>query len=408
MTAKTHLSLLIFGCVVLQSPGCSSAPQQPVVPSVEDHVLSLPIDTRKVKIELLWKKTMLGLIGDLNLSQDGSTVLVATSPNRELVPGGASTPTVSAWSSENGKLRWKHTLPAPVKAQTISPDGRLAVASNYDGELAAWSETGRQQWKLGAMCEPHVMNVRVACYHDDDAEPSVAFRVYSATGGRLGEYPIEDDILAFAVSPDARNLALGLTGGQVVLISPEFGTSWKKKVSGEILSVATAPGPDPRVAVLTSSRSITLFDSQGTVVGTKSPSGRADQISFSPDGLALWSWGNTSAGQYLTRLSVPSLDEQWQLKEKRQADLVSTLGIVGSGENEIAVVGFEDIFRRPRGPAKHHHVLGVGADGKVRWNVAFAPEANIYLISTAQLSSGRWRVAIATDDGHLSVYQIES
>ncbi len=399
------------GAPVAPAPG-SAASAEARVESTILHPLGLPMDPRPARIEPLWRKPMPGLIGDLSLSLDGSTALVATSPNRELVPGGATRPTVSAWSTGSGKLLWKKLLPAPVKAQGISADGRIAVAANYDDELAAWNEKGRELWQVPAMCEPHVMEKGdVACYHDDDAEPGVAFRVYAKDGSPKSEFPITNDILAFAVSSDLRNVAFGLTAGSVVRAAPpEFKAAWRKKVKGEVLAVAVASGAAPRTAVLTSARELVLLSAEGEVLASRKPSGRADQIAFSPSGDALWIWGNTASGQFLSRLSLPGLEEQWLLSEKRQADLVSTLAITGSGEEETAVVGFEDVFARAGAGtgarAKHHHILGVGPDGKVRWNVAFEPEANVYLIAAARIGTEKWRLAVATDDGHVWGYEI--
>ncbi len=354
---------------------------------------------------------MLGLVGDLSLSKDGSTVLVATSPNREYVPEGSKKPTISAWSAKSGRVLWKHGLPAPIKAQTISSDGKRAVAAHYDDELAAWDEKGRVLWKTRTICEPHLLSDQnVVCFHDDDNEPGIAFRVYDRGGKQKAELPVSLDALSFAADPESRQVALGLAQGELVHVGAENQVLWKRRIAPELISVAIARG---LLAALSAQGELFLLagaDGQTRVSRRLEVPG--NQLAFAPDASALWIWGNTAQGQSLSRISTSDLTTLWSLREPRQADLVSHLSVVGGAGHELAIVGFEDVYRRetPAGDtmlSKRHHVLGISREGKVVWDIVFDPGANLYLVSGAEISPGHWRVAAAADDGQLSVYEIE-
>ena len=160
----------------------------------------------------------------------------------------------------------------------------------------------------GERCKPIPLGKRFLCYHDDDAEPDVAFDVYTAAGRKVLFYPITRDVLALKVSDDERNVAIALQGSQVLLFDPEFRSLWQRSVAGEVVDLAVSAGAHPRVAVLynrpaatagaeSPGQGIALLNEQGAVLGETSVTGRAAQVEGLSDGQGFATFGNGKGGQ---------------------------------------------------------------------------------------------------------------
>jgi hypothetical protein len=78
-----------------------------------------------------------------------------------------------------GRLLWQNKMRFPVKELDLSKDGSLSVVGTFGNEILGLNAKGKTLWSVEATCKPIILNEskRVLCYHDDDAEPSVAFGV---------------------------------------------------------------------------------------------------------------------------------------------------------------------------------------------------------------------------------------
>jgi hypothetical protein len=182
ITLVRYKKIFLFAAFVTAAAiGCSSAGKKSA--PVPEHVLPFEKLARAFAVEELWKKQMPGLITDLTTSGDGKNVLVATAPNREAVPGGSGRYELILMR-DDGKTAWRRPLNSPVKAQAISRDGSLIVISTYDDQIVGIDSKGATRWSVDGMCRPHVLEKsgKVICYHDDDAEPGIAFRVIDKGG----------------------------------------------------------------------------------------------------------------------------------------------------------------------------------------------------------------------------------
>jgi hypothetical protein len=316
----------------------------------------------------------------------------------------------------DGKVAWQKPLKSAVKSQAISDDGSIAVVSTYDDRITAYDSAGKELWGLDGLCQPHILAQpkRIVCYHDDDAEPNIAFRLFDWNGKVLLSFPISNDILAFKISPDGRNLAVGLTRGQVILIGPDSRATWQKRVDGEVLDLALTPGAEPRVLVLSNpnqkSQKLTLLDSRGEKLAESEPSERVEQIESSESGKIAWAYANSPDGQRVFAFSIDSekISEPWTVKHPWYADLPPIIEAKGSPGADTLMFGFEDLLEGEGdsgSKSRHHHLLSVDAAGDVLWNIPFKPEENLYLAARGR-ENDAMVVAAAMDDGYLSVFRI--
>jgi hypothetical protein len=373
------------------------------------HALSFETSSHPSSIVTLWTKKMPGLITDLAVANGGSAVLVSTAPDQD-----SDTKShqylISLYSSQ-AKLLWSSPAPYQTKAQSISDDGSLSVVANHNEEITAFDSAGKKIWTAEGMCKPMVLSrlKRVLCYHDDDAEPEVAFDVYNWQGKKLLSLPITNDILSLKVATDESGIALGLNRGQVMLVDEKFHSVWQKKVSGEILDVAVSSGPESRVSVLYASskhQAVAVFDRAGNLKGELTPSFHAEQIEALPDGSAAFIYGNGAGGQSLAMFPLTlddgkkpkSLKESWVRREPRYADYSSSMIVT----KDTAVIGLEDVVTPAKG--RHSHLLGFDLEGNVRWNLPLVTEEGAYLYGQAFGQTGF--LAVGTDDAFLGAYQV--
>jgi hypothetical protein len=113
----------------------------------ESHMVNLPVSEHPVKARKLWTRKSPGLLTDLNISRDGSTVLVATIPDRDSVEIGANrSRNYAAIFSSAGKTLAQIEMPAQIKSQTISTDGSLSVIATYDDAIRGYNRAGEKVW----------------------------------------------------------------------------------------------------------------------------------------------------------------------------------------------------------------------------------------------------------------------
>ena len=369
-----------------------------------------------------WSKKMQGAIAELSVSHSGEVVLAATIPDLDL-QGAVKTPLLIRLG-QNGHVDWQTQLKSPVKEMDLSADGSLAVTVTYDHLLQAYSPKGQVLWSVPALCKPIILNgpKKILCYHDDDAEPKIAFDVFDWKGKKLLSYPIEGDIFTLKISSDEKWVLLGLSHGEVALLNSEFQLVRTQQLEGEVIDVALASsaegsktlgdpshGMEPRglsgtgahFAVLyrdtEKNQKITLFNSSGGVMGTVSPTFKAQQLEMSWDGLSIYYYGNTSQGQWAGGMKAPFKKESWRRGEHDSSDYSAPIHVFAHG----IWMGYEKQAEQQR----ESHILALNAQGDVSWDISIpkSPEAYIYTHRPVSSPSG---IVVATDDGRLSFFRL--
>jgi hypothetical protein len=370
--------------------GCASS-SKPVEPPVTYPFYNL---APSVHSEKLWSLKVAGLLTDLNLSKDGSTVLVATVPDHDsLDPHANRSEHYASLYSKAGKLLAQFAMPAQIKSQTLSADGQLAVIATYDDELRAYNREGKLLWETEASCKPILMNLqkKVICFHDDDAEPELGFEVLDWRGKRLSNYPIKDDALVLKIAADEKSFIMALTHGRVVVFDSRFKPVLKKTVPGEVVDVAASSSA---IAILynekkSAMQKAAVFKLNGNAKSAVIPvSEHADQIEISPDGNAVFGYSNTNDGQVLMRLSQKH-GEAWNRKDPKSAQYSSQLMVA----SDTVWVGFQD-----------SHVLGFDFSGGLKINIQAPAEESAFLYSFGVAPKAH-EVVVGTDDGRLSLFQ---
>ncbi len=386
------------------------------------------------KVSPLWQKRLSGYVTDLAVSADGKALLVAAAPNRD-IPDGARDYLVRRFDGA-GEEDWSVKPSAPVKSLAISRDGRVSVVATYDDTITAYDEDGDILWSVEATCRPVLLAkaAKFICYHDDDAEPRIAFDVFDLAGKKLLSHAIQQDVLALKVSRDERNLVIALTGGQVVLFGPDFKPVWKRTLAGEVSDLDVASGPEPRVAVLfqpefhpgsaaltppvatpgsTRGRErakvgrhapqrIALIDPSGKSQLDSEPEQFCEQVSFTDNGDGVVVHGNGSKGQYLSVFTVPSSSNgpfrpRWTKVVPHFSDNSARL-IVAPGQ---VIVGFEDSTQYDR----QSRLMSLSsARGLDRWSVPVQTDEGAYLYTDGVAGDGRLLV-IGSDDGRLAAFR---
>lgn len=390
--------------------------------SSQKPALRLEAPERPFGLKLLGSRRMPGLVADLHVSANGKNWVAAWIPD-DRQPGNPRYGLASYETS--GKLRWKKPLKSQVRTLGTSRDGDLTVYGNYDEELIALNGTGKPLWKAHVICKPIVLSraKQVICYHDDDAEPQVAFDVFDWSGKKLSSYPVRSDILALKVSPDERWIALALNGGEAVVLNERFEVVWKAKLPGEILdltvaSTRTAEGElQPRAAALLrasskqspSGQSLQILGPKGTVeLRQDLPAGSSEQVELTPDADRVLTYGNGTRGQRLTmfRIQKDRLEEGWARGDDRSSEYSASL-IVSPA---FAATIFENFEARAdsgsRGASKRNvAVMGFDWEGKQLWNLPLQTEEGGYLY-TQSLSAEGGILLLGTDDAVLRIYQL--
>jgi len=354
-------------------------------------------------LQLAWSKKLRGAISDLRVSKNGKAILVATIPDVDIA-GSAPKPLMTRLD-EHGKQLWEVVLKSPPKDQDVSADGTLTIVSNYENQLIRLDDEGQVIWTREGMCRPRVLSAakRILCYHDDDADPKIAFDLYNFEGKKEYSYPIADDIIALKVAADEKHWVIGLSQGFFVGFNLPYNVLVKGRVDGEIIDVAMASGEAPKIAVLyrkqDQSQKIALFDSTGKAVGTQPPKFRAIQIEMDESGGALFYYGNNAQGQHVGRFSLSPFKELWTQGGDVAAYYSSSILV---GPHEV-FMGFEAISSQDR----KSHFLAYDYSGNLKWDLPIATDEGAYLYSQKMAPANKLWV-IGTDDARVSAFGLLS
>lgn len=400
---------LIF--LILLGAGCTSASKY------EEHSIDFSASPQQSASKKLWTKRVPGLLTDLNLSRDGSTALVAVVPDRDSVESSANRSQYFAvWYSSVGKLLAQNPMPAQIKSQSIAEDGSLSIIATYDDQIRAFDKKGKKLWEVEGFCRPIIFSQqkRWVCFHDDDAQPEVAFEVFDFAGHKLSESPIHDDALMLKASSDEKSIILAMTHGKIVIFDSQFKPILKKNVSGEVTDISISNS----VASSASTYAILYNQVKGKKVnqrlligrtGSGSGSGlktgdfdlkipeRLTQIELALDGSALFGYSNSPRGQSLVRVDLARVG--WKRDARITSEYTSQIAV----SQDSVWMGFEDSLSSAQVP--HSHVLGFDFSGGLKSTIDVPSEEGA-LLYTFSASPRAGTMAIGSDDGRLSLFKI--
>ena len=392
---KETLAILTVWALSFSACSCKGPTHRPA--ATEPTSLKWQLDAATPQPTRAWTRATRGLVVDLAVAKDGSTVLASTVPDYDS-DGGTKKHQILSYT-HTGKLNFLKIPKAPVKAQALSNDGSLAFVSTYDDKLSAYGPKGRLLWQVPAICKPVPLNrlKQVICYHDDDAEPGIAFEVLDwRTGQRLSTFPIQGDVLALKVSPDERSLAISLSGGWLEFFSADLKLLWKEKLPAEVLDFSISSGDSPQVAVLTADGKLSLLGSRGALVAITLPSVHVEQLQILPDGAAILAYGNGKPGQAVVgfHLEAGRIQERWVIRDPLASQYNAPLLAAGGS----AAVRFEN----SGGKASDGKVLEFDQNAHVHWSLPlkFGEGHALY-----DLAPGRLLV-LATEDGSLAAFRL--
>lgn len=353
-----------------------------------------------------WSKRLPGLIGDLNVSQDGKAIVVSTVPDPDSDQGGGRPQYLTMRLRMDGVPVWTITHPHRIKHQAISKDANLVVVVDYNEELRAHGSNGEVLWSVTASCKPIVLEAlgRILCIHDDDVKPGVAFETYSLEGKLLSEFSSKEDLLAFKVSIDGKYAGLGLSSGEVGIVDLKTGRLlWKRRVKGEIIDLAVADvGKELTffglIGTYGGGQRILRFGKTGKPGFDLTTGDLLDQIE-SRDGF-FFGYGNNFKGQsfIISKVNDKGLEEIKRVSIPKSADFSSFVSINGG----YALVGFERGFERGGTGAKSR-IEGFSYGGEPKFEIPIASEEGGYLYAYGVTERA---VVIATDDGAVSMYRL--
>jgi hypothetical protein len=396
--------------------GCST--ESGVHEMESTHLMDIPTSPQSVAAKKLWTKKSPGLLTDLNISKDGHTILVATVPDRDSVEVGTNrSKNYAAFFSGEGKSLAQIEMPAQIKSQSLSADGNLAIIATYDDEIRGYDRVGKQLWAHEGICKPIALSSlhKILCFHDDDAEPELGFEILDWDGNKIASYPVTLDSLMVKVAQNEKYFVIGLNHGKVILFDSTFKPVWKKSVDGELTDLAVSSpdsgtpvvaalynvkksGKKHKAAQITSEQKIAVFtgakkDSKPIAIRS-----RLDELELSPDGKALFGYGNDSDGQVIARIAPESGEMVWKRGDPKPAEYSSLLLSVSGW----LWVGFEDMSANTR----HSHVLGFDDNGGLKSNITVPAEEGSYLYAYSFADQGKV-MAVGSDDGRLSLFELK-
>jgi len=404
----TILLSLLSGCAGHPTPHISESAQL-----VDFAKSTLPVAPKK-----RWTVKTPGLLTDLNLSGDGNTVLVATIPDRDSVEAGANhSRNFAAIYSGEGKSLAEIEMPAQIKSQSLSEDGKLALVATYDDTIRAYDRSGKELWNREAICKPIVLSAlhQILCFHDDDAEPELGFEIYDWDGKDVTSFPVKQDSLMIKVSENQKYFVIGLNHGKVVLFNSTYKPLWTKTVDGEItdLGISSPDSGVPMVAALynvkkkaskkhktdplVQEQKIQIWGTSGHG-GAKDVPTRLDQIELSPDGASLFGYGNDADGQIIARLDESTGAPVWKRGDPSPAEYSSQM----QAAQAWVWIGFEDMSATTR----HSHVLGFDPQGGLKSDVVVPAEEGSYLYAYSFAPRSK-ALAVGSDDGELSLFDLK-
>lgn len=378
--------------------------------------LAAPPSLNSLLLKSLWSKKMRGAISGLSISATGNALVVATSPDPD-IENSAKHYLLSRWDSA-GRLVWEFPVQFPVRDQDLSEDGALLVVSNYENQILGFNSQGKVLWKVEGTCRPHILHSqRILCYHDDDAEPGIAFDIFDGSGKKLQSFPISGDVLGLKISEDEAHLALALTGGHLLLLQMDsqgmWQKSWQKRVDGEVIDLAVSSGNATQVAALfrdaDKKQKIGILNADGNPLGEVVPSFLVTQLEMEASGNFLFYTGTSALGQYVGSAEARSSKESWRrgvaMGSEYSASIALSKGPASSnsGNSVWAWFGFEE--RVPEGRQSRLIALDQGGQERARLELYSDEESDLYLHKVASRSS---LIVVSTDDARISLFSYDS
>lgn len=414
---RLNIGMLPTFVLAVLLPSCASHPTSSTNETAQ--LVNFSRSSTPVAPKKRWTVKTPGLLTDLNLSGDGNTVLVATIPDRDSVEAGANhSRNFAALYAGDGKVLAEIEMPAQIKSQTLSEDGQLALVATYDDTIRAYNRNGKEIWEREAICRPIILSAvhHILCFHDDDAEPELGFEIYDWDGHDVTSFPVKQDSLMVKVSENQRYFVIGLNHGKVVLFNSTYKPMWTKTVDGEItdLAISSPEGGAPVVAALynvkkkaskkykhapiVQQQKIQIWGVSSKSSKAKDVQTRLDQIELSPDGAALFGYGNDADGQVITRLDEAAGAPVWRRGDPSPAEYSSQMQV----SRDWAWIGFEDMSAATR----HSHVLGFDFQGGLKSDVIVPAEEGSYLYAYSFAPRGK-ALAVGSDDGELSLFDLK-
>lgn len=427
------LTLGLVGLLpVLGGSGCAGASK--AQPTWSLDVLSMldGADHTFYRPKLMWRKALPYIVTDLKTSRQAESTFFATipDPDRRWVPSGYRVFNMLS----NGAYRFDK-LPPPYKMQIkslhTSRSGRHLVFANYQDQVVLLSSAGKKIWAESGNCRPIVLEElnRVLCYHDDDAEPTIAFTAWpiakKAGGYQPGpggeRYPISGDILSLQVSESERWLGLGLTDQRLHLIGEDpiekkLVLKREIKLPGEVASLslgdsaASISDTPLSIALLLSHKEpepllwVGLREVDGTLKsGQLQLDHVAQSVEVSPSGDWVVAYSNTKFGQYLFGYSIVDvkgklkLALKWKRGHPKSSDYSHNLQKVPGG----VMVGYEQIENNNRTSVS----MAVSFSGELLWSIPLEHNEGAYLY-VQDFAPGARVLFTATDDGKFSAFKM--
>ncbi len=414
--------LLVAGSALLWVlSGCSSAPRSASTPDEADSPdvaeaqelapagggQTEPLAEAK-GIKKVWGVRFQGLITDLTGASRSDRILVTVVPDSER-PGAGENRTLLL--DGRGRTLWSRPNFARVRAQALSPDGKMVVLATYDDELLALDSRGKLVWSRPAHCRPVLLSSRspVFCHQDDSVSPGVVYQLFSNRSGQeVRVFPANRDPLIVKVADDSGALLVGMSDGEFLLLNSEFEVQLQKRVPLDWLDLAISnelPEGGRRIVALGRAkkevvREIRVWDQSGREIAQKGLPG------FIPDGVDFFGkdsnrvviHGTGPQGQSLVALERETLKRVWKRTLGRAGDALQSWSTVGA--NFVAAA------QDTSGQGRAHRIRFSGWEaqrGRLSFRFEDENDEGAYGIWSVWTSAGP-ALAVIGDSGELSVW----
>jgi hypothetical protein len=395
------LKLLFWILPVFACASCSSTVSPYSTPLKRSGLERL----ETLSIQPLWKTRLTGYPIDIALDSSGRELAVATIPSTDRV--GGSRKSQLFWFGPNGKIRWRKESSVQTRAISMARDGSLLVISNYDDEILAYNSAGQQLWSAHGVCKPYALSSshRVVCYHDDDAEPKIAFDIFDWNGHEILSREATTDIVALKISRDEKKIAIGLVHGKVLLYGGEdFHPLAQAQVPGEITDLSPANSGETAIIFRENSKllarrpaRIIWMDPDGLLTDSAPDSVATDQIALTPSGKTAYTYGNSDEGQFLSAFHPQSRKPSWSFQVPQGARYDQQVVALGASDGVIAVLESTENTKRT------FRVVAYGDQGQSLWAIPTQVDEGAYFYCFSINESAK-TLAVASDDGRIAVY----
>ena len=387
---------LLSTAIALSGASCSTPP-----PAGREPITNQTVTTGESELSgahRLWARSSGGIV--IELSAAGSWVLASIIPDHD--GGGLARKNQILGLSDQGRILWRKDTKTPVKSQALAQDGSLGVFSTYDDRATALNSKGKILWSVEAVCRPlPILRTRsILCFHDDDAEPEIAFEILDwKTGAKLSSFPSREDILGLKVAQDERHFAISLAGGHVIAFElqagkPGFKQLWDKRFKSEVLDLSVS---SQSLAVLTEDQKLQTFDLAGKPTGEISLKTRVEQIELLPQGSGVIAFDNSARGQTLIYLETPGLNEKWRKQDPEPSNYTAPLLV----DDDHVTVRFGSSNEK----SMKSQLFSYGSDGHAAWVLPLEQGEGSQLYAQKRAGKGD-RVFVATDDGDIRAYEM--